>query len=255
MGNFCILGTLRPSTPLCPPSTRYDPLKKHLFSKDTDSSVQRRVGIVGLGGLGVMGARIAKAKGCSVTCISRSAEKKSLSDSCGSDVFLVSTDPAQMQAECGTLDLILNTIPLYHDYIQYQKLLAPGGKQVILGLHKGLPGAMVANGVLCGASKVTASGIGGIINTQEVIDLCAQHNIRPEISIFPAHEINEVYTKLDSNNDAGLRYVMDIENTLNEDTLLKCTAAAPTIKPATGTISCCACCSECCWLVCCCKAC
>ena len=158
-----------PTALLPPPSTRYDPLKKHLFSKDADSSVQRRVGIVGLGGLGVMGARIAKAKGCSVTCISRSAEKKSLSDSCGTDVFLVSTDPAQMQAECGTLDLILNTIPLYHDYIQYQKLLAPGGKQVILGLHKGLPGAMVANGVLCGASKVTASSIGGIINTTSVL--------------------------------------------------------------------------------------
>lgn len=143
-----------------------------------------------------------------------------------------------------------------HDYIAYQSLLvkAKGAKQILLGLHKGLAGAFIADGIMCGGSRVGGSGIGGIPNTQEIIDLCAKSNIQPEIEIFPAHQLNEIYSKLDASNNDGKRYVMDIANTLNGETAAKCADVPPPhLSQAKGNLGI-ACCCECCWLVCCCKA-
>ena len=97
---------------------------------------------------------------CEVTVISRSASKKDFAlNACGANYFIDSKDPTQMESNKGKLDLILNTIPIDHAFHLYGPLLAKKGKQVILGLHPGLGGAMVVNVITCGGSKHIGSGI------------------------------------------------------------------------------------------------
>ena len=121
-----------------------------------------------------------------------------------------------MRRARGTLDLILNTVPVAHDYLRFQKLLKkrergrPRAKQVVLGLHAGLVSGMVARGVRGKNSPIVASAIGGIRATQEVMDLCAAHGIVPELEILPVSRLTEIYEALDSGNDSGVRYVLDI---------------------------------------------
>lgn len=100
------------------------------------------VAIAGLGGLGIMGIKIAKAMGATVTAFSTSESKRELAISAGADNFVVSTDPKQINAVRGKFDILLNTISVYHDYCAYQKTLTSRGIQIILGLHAGLGAAM-----------------------------------------------------------------------------------------------------------------
>lgn len=232
---------------MCAGITMYDPLVK------LGAGPQTTVGIAGLGGLGVMGAKIAKALGCSVTVISRNMAKEGLAKSVGADNYLALDNPAAMEQAKGSLDIILNSIPIYHDYDVYTRLLSPKGKQVILGLHKGIVGAMVAGKATCGISKVMGSGIGGIKATQAVIDLCARHNIVPELKVVPVTKLNEVYIALDKGNDDGSRYVLDIANTLNEQTPLACDGPAPSPADPDGKIGCCGGLQQIIRLICCCK--
>jgi len=192
---------------------------------------------VGLGGLGQMGVKIAKALGCEVTVISRGPGKEKFAKECGADCFVVSSSREQMKESANTLDLILNTIPVYHNYVQYNSLLKrKGGRQVLLGLHKGIAAAMLVNAVTCNKSRLLHSGIGGVKATQEVMNLCAEHKIYPEIKIVPAHDLNNVFELLDGSNDEGVRYVLDIENTLNEDTEGKCVAPPPNLAPVSSGV-------------------
>jgi uncharacterized zinc-type alcohol dehydrogenase-like protein len=235
---------------MCAGVTMYDPMiKQNIKAGD-------RVGIVGLGGLGQMGIKIAKALGCEVTAISRSDSKRAYATECGATSFVASGDKGSMQAGKGTLDLILNTVPAYHDYCAYNSLLNKKGRQVLLGLHKGLAAAAVSNAILCDKSCMLGSGIGGIAATQAVIDLCAQHDIRPTIEMVGVDGINEVYTKLDGANPDGKRYVIDIA-TLDESATEKCSEVQPpTLKQEfKGGLSLCGIVCECCKIICCCKWC
>ena len=257
---------------MCAGITLYDPLKKHGATAGT------RVGIVGVGGLGQMGLRLAKVLGCEVTAISRTTAKRRLSAAClGLDAaaaaageaageagtatapwFLMSSSPKELAARAGSLDLILNTVPSYHNYDVYTKLLAPGGKQVLLGLHKGIGAAMIVSALTRGRSKVKASGIGGIRATQEVMDLCAEHDIKPEIKVVPVRELNEVYERLDAGNATGIRYVLDLENTLTSQPEVA-EACRDTSPPALAkpkhAFSICGILGDACRLCCCCKWC
>jgi len=217
---------------MCAGITMYDPLVK-LGAADAP----KRVGIVGLGGLGVMGIKLAKALGCTVTAISRSSNKEKFAKSHGADTFIATSETAQLKAAAGSLDIILNTIPVYHEYDIFTRLCAKGGKQVLLGLHKGLIAGFLLEKMMRGRNRVTFSGIGGIRNTQAVVDLCAAHGIVPEIHVMACEQINEIYTKLDGANDAGVRYVLDIGSSLNDTTLAKCTQPSPTLAKPTGTMS------------------
>lgn len=217
---------------MCAGITMYDPLKKYEIKEG------KTVGIVGLGGLGQMGVRLGNALGAKVTVISRSNKKEAFAKECGAETFVVSTDKESMKAQKGSLDLILNTVPGYHDYCAYNSLLKKSGKQVLLGLHAGIAGAVVVNKLTFGTSRVTMSGIGGIPNTEEVLALCDKHKIYPKIKVMPCEDLNEIYTKLDGSNDEGLRYVLDIENTLNEKTSEKCEGKEPpTLAPFSGGIT------------------
>jgi len=209
---------------MCAGITMYDPMQKFGVKKGT------RVGIVGLGGLGQMGCRLAKALGAEVSIITRSISKKEFAEELGADHFIVSTDSKNMAESNASLDLIINTVPAYHDYTVYHPLLAKGGQQTILGLHSGFGGTLVANKVTFGKCRSKPSMIGGIKATQEVMDLCAKNDIKLKIETVPVEQLNSIYEKLDSNNDEGIRYVLDI-STLNEQAVKKCTAPAPKLNP------------------------
>ena len=189
---------------MCAGVTMYDPMR---VAKVGPGS---KVGIVGLGGLGQMGVKIAKALGCEVTVVSSVATKRGFAETCGADYFVHSEDAESMRAAGGRLDLLLNTVPVYHDYVRYRPLLRRrGGKQVILGLHTGLGGAMLVGNVFGSRSSLAASGIGGVTATQEVMDLCAKHDIMPDLEIVAATDMHRVYQALDDGNDSGRRYVLD----------------------------------------------
>ena len=160
----------------CAGITLYDPLMAHGATAGT------RVGIVGLGGLGVMGLKLAKALGCQVTGISRLPSKRAFAtETCGADRFVVSSDPAAMKAAAGSLDLVLNTVPAMHDCSVYEALLAPKGKQVTLGLNANAGASIYAAKILgeqrC---KTVFSGIGGLKRTQEVRPACQRESEQRE---------------------------------------------------------------------------
>ncbi|CAL55397.1 Alcohol dehydrogenase superfamily, zinc-type [Ostreococcus tauri] len=227
---------------MCAGVTMYDPMKRYGVKRGS------KVGIVGLGGLGVMGAKIARALGAEVTVISRSATKETLALRCGATNFVCSEDKEDMRRARGTLDLILNTVPIAHDYFRFQKLLKHSGgedgqraKQVILGLHSGLATGMVALGLKGKKTPLAASGIGGIRATQEVMDLCAAHDIVPEYRVVPVSQLTEIYEELDSGNDSGIRYVLDIASMAqavkegNEESL--CTSGPPQLSPSRSSLN------------------
>jgi uncharacterized zinc-type alcohol dehydrogenase-like protein len=138
---------------MCAGITLFDPLRRHKAGPGT------RVAIVGLGGLGAIGCKIAHAMGCTVTAVTRSQAKADFAlTKCSAHSSLLSNDPAAMAAALGTFDLVLNTIPVEHDWSIYTPLLTPSGKQVLLGLHSGLVAGIVA-GAMCGG-RVVGSGIG-----------------------------------------------------------------------------------------------
>jgi uncharacterized zinc-type alcohol dehydrogenase-like protein len=212
---------------MCAGVTTYDPLKK-LGVKAGD-----RVGIVGLGGLGVMGVKIAKAMGATVTVISRGKGKEEFARSCGADHFVDSSDLEDMAAKFGTLDCIINTVPSYHPYLAYAPLMEKSskiGKQVLLGLHEGFVAGFAVDAMTLRVSRVMSSEVGGVRNTQEVIDLCAKHKIYPEIEIMGCDKINSIFEALDTNNDKGKRFVLDLA-TLKEGVV--CDSPAPNLKPTT----------------------
>jgi uncharacterized zinc-type alcohol dehydrogenase-like protein len=232
---------------MCAGITMYDPLIK------LGAGPGSKVGVVGLGGLGVMGIKLAKAMGCSVTAISRSGAKRELALSCGADGYIASGSAEELAGAAGSFDLILNTIPVYHDYDAFTRLLGSKGKQCLLGLHKGLGAGFIAGKTTCGLSKVTASMIGGIQATQAVMDLCAEHNIVPELKVVPCENLNEIYRMLDTTNDAGVRYVLDIGGTLNADTAARCTAPPADPAPPEVEMTVCGTLGELLRLCCCCK--
>ena len=207
---------------MCAGVTLFDPLRRYGATNGS------KVAVVGIGGLGVMGIKLAKAMGCIVTAISRSPGKETFAKECGASFFINSGHLKDLASAASSFDLVLNTIPSEHDYTIYSTLTKrKGGKHIILGLNSALVAGMVANGILCG-SRVKGSGIGGIEATQAVIDLCAKHDIRPEIKLINVDQINETYTILDSNNDAGVRHVIDL-STLNATAAERCN----TVKPPT----------------------
>ena len=171
---------------MCAGVTLFDPLRRYGAGKGT------RVGIVGIGGLGQMGIQLSKVLGCHVTAITRSPNKAAFARKCGADAVIVSSSPAEMAAAraAHALDLILDTIPVEHDYTVFSALLARKGKLVMLGLGSGLIAGIVVDAMLGGASRVKGSGIGGIEATQAVIDLCDKHHIKPFVKVIRVEDIN-----------------------------------------------------------------
>lgn len=187
---------------MCAGTTLFDPLRRF------GAAAGSRVGVVGLGGLGVMGLKLAAALGCEVTAVTSSAAKADLARRCGAAHVVVSGSAADMAAARGSLDLVLNTVSVEHDYDAYTQLLKPGaGRHVILGVNS----AMGALSILGGpTTRLCSSMIGGVECSQAVLDLCAKHGIRPEITVIPVDGIAGAYEDLSRGNVGGTRYVLDL---------------------------------------------
>mmetsp|Transcript_6425 Transcript_6425/g.16463 ORF Transcript_6425/g.16463 Transcript_6425/m.16463 type:complete len:420 (+) Transcript_6425:67-1326(+) len=206
---------------MCAAITMYDPMK-HFGAK-----AGTRIAIAGLGGLGMMGIKLAKALGCEVTVISRSSAKKDYAlKTLGADRYIALDDAAALAAATKSLDLILDTVSADHDVMSYIPLLDVSGQHVCLGLCT-KPHSVPQLPLIFNRVGVHGSVIGGIKNTQEVVDLCAAKGIYPEIKVVPVKELNSVFEKLSASNDAGIRYVLDIGKTLTEEAFGVCAEMDP----------------------------
>lgn len=187
---------------LCAGITTYSPLRTWNVGPGS------RVGIIGMGGLGHMGVKLAAAMGARVTIVSRSPGKEQVAREIGADSFLVSTDPEAMKAAADQFDVILDTVPVKHDLDAYMPLLDIDGTLVILG-QVGYWGEINGLPFMFGRRRVAWSPIGGIRETQEVINLCARKGILPECRIIRPDEINDAFETL-AKADIPYRFVIDM---------------------------------------------
>ena len=188
---------------LCAGITLYSPLMHW------HAGPGKKVGIVGLGGLGHMGVKIAHALGAHVTMITTSASKAADAKKLGADAVLISTDTAAMKAASRSLDLIMNTVSATHDYNAYNRLLRIDGAQVLLGVPPtDMPPPVVGRMV---GHRLTLAGstIGGIRETQEMLDFCAKHGIVCDIETIRMDQINDAYERM-LRSDVKYRFVIDM---------------------------------------------
>jgi uncharacterized zinc-type alcohol dehydrogenase-like protein len=187
---------------LCAGITTYSPLVYAGVKKGM------KVAVVGLGGLGHMGVKFAVSFGAEVTVISTSPSKEADAKKLGATHFLVSTDREAMSKYNSYFDVILDAISANHDYTAYLNLLGIDGKLMVVGLPiespKVQPFSLVTN-----RRSVTGSCIGGMKETQEMLDYCAEHNIVSEIEVIPMQKINEAYDRM-LKGDVKYRFVIDL---------------------------------------------
>lgn len=187
---------------LCAGITTFSPLRTWNVGKGS------RVGVIGLGGLGHMAVKLAVAMGAEVTVLSRSARKAQEAEALGASGVLVSTDKAAMKAAAASLDLILDTVPVRHDLKPYLPLLDVDGTLVIVG-QVGDMDDFASAPMIFGRRRVAGSLIGGIQETQDVLDFCAEHDIHPVCEIIRPDQVNEAYSVMEK-GDIAHSYVMDM---------------------------------------------
>ncbi|KAL6012673.1 hypothetical protein ACLOJK_003168 [Asimina triloba] len=171
------------------------------------------LGIVGLGGLGHVAVRFGKAFGMKVTVISTSPSKeKAAIERLGADAFVVSRDEKQMQAAMGTMDGIIDTVAAVHPLAPLLNLLKTNGKLVMVSLPE-KPLDMPAFPLIFGRKSVGGSLVGGLKETQEMIDFAAKHKISTDIEVIPMDYVNTAMERL-SKADVHYRFVIDVGNTL-----------------------------------------
>ncbi|WP_265571408.1 NAD(P)-dependent alcohol dehydrogenase [Sphingomicrobium nitratireducens] len=194
---------------LCAGITTYSPLRRF------NAGPGMRVAVVGMGGLGDMAVKLAAAMGAEVTVVTTSPEKTDAAKKAGASDVLVSKDPAAMEAAAGRFHLILDTVPVGHDIDPYVALLRPFGTHVIVGAPEPLPGTN-AGTLIFGNRSVAGTLIGGIAETQEMLDFCAQHGIVPDIEVITGDEISRAWDTL-KKGDIAHRFVIDVANSAVAD--------------------------------------
>jgi len=187
---------------LCAGITTYSPLKHWNIQAGMS------VGVIGLGGLGHMGIKFAHAMGAKTTMITSSAHKAQDALRLGANGVLLSNDAAAMQANANQFDFLLNTIPIYHDYNVYLPLLKVDGTMCIVGTI-GMNAELNARSLIMGRRKIAGSLVGGIKETQEMLDFCAQHQILSDIEMIPMDGINQAYERMQQ-SDVKYRFVIDM---------------------------------------------
>jgi alcohol dehydrogenase (NADP+) len=187
---------------LCAGITTYSPLKRYLKKKGA------KVGVIGLGGLGHMAVKLAAAMGATVTVLSRSRKKAADARRLGAKDFLLSTDPAAMAKAAGTLDLIVDTVSGPHDVAGAFGLLKTEGTLVMVGASpEPLPVGVFP--LIMGRRAMAGSLIGGVAETQEMLDFCARKQVAADVEVIPAAKINEAYERV-LKGDVRYRFVIDI---------------------------------------------
>jgi D-arabinose 1-dehydrogenase-like Zn-dependent alcohol dehydrogenase len=187
--------------------TLYDPLKYYGM---VDSPQKKTIGVIGIGGLGTMGIKLAKAMGHKVVAISTNPNKEQQAKDKGADVFVVSTSAESMKSGEGLCDLILNTASSPHEANLYLGLLKNRSTIVQLGVLAE-PHALNCLPLICGRKAIAGSLIGGIQATEECIEFCAKHGIYPDIQVIEADKITWAFEQLLTTNKDGVRYVIDIQ--------------------------------------------
>ncbi len=188
---------------LCAGITTWSPLRHWKVGKGS------KVAVVGLGGLGHMAIKLAKALGAEVTLFSRTAGKKQDALDLGAHDVVLSTDNEQMNSVKGKFDLIIDTVPNVHNVNPYVTTLNISGTLVLVGYLGGLEPILNTVPMILGRKSVAGSVIGGIAETQEMLDFCGQHNIVSEIELISIQEINEAYERM-LKSDVRYRFVIDM---------------------------------------------
>ncbi len=186
---------------LCAGITTYSPLR-HFGVKPGD-----RVGVIGLGGLGHMGVKFAKAFGAHVTVLSHSDHKRADALALGADEFLATADESVFESHAEKFDFLLDTVSAPHDLNAYLGLLRLDGRMVVVGLPDPTP--VAAFPLIWRRRSLSGSLIGGIGETQEMLDFCAEHGIVCEIELIRMEQINEAYERM-LKSDVRYRFVIDL---------------------------------------------
>ena len=188
---------------LCAGITTYSPLKHFDVGKG------HRVGVVGMGGLGHMGVKFARALGAEVTLFTRSASKVEEAKKQGAHHVIISTDPAAMEAALASFDFILDTVPVPHDLNPYLNALRRDGTLILVGLLEPIEPALQAFPIVFGRRRLAGSLIGGLPETQEMLDFCAENGITCDIEMLDIRNINEAYERM-QRSDVRYRFVIDL---------------------------------------------
>lgn len=188
---------------LCAGITTWSPLRHWNVGKGS------KVAVVGLGGLGHMAIKLAKGLGADVTLFSRTPDKEKDAKDLGADTMVLSTNEDQMSAVAGKFDVIIDTVPYVHDINPYVATLAINGTLVLVGYLGPLEPMLNTVPMIMGRKAVAASLIGGIAETQEMLDFCGKHNIVSEIEIIKMQDINSAYDRM-LRSDVRYRFVIDM---------------------------------------------
>lgn len=186
---------------LCAGITTYSPLKR--FGVEAND----RVAVVGLGGLGHMGVKIAKAMGAHVTVLSHSPDKAEAARKLGADDFLATQDEQVFKKHQKKFDCILDTVSAKHDYNAYLNLLKRDGAMVLVGMPE--PTLLGAGSLILQRRTLAGSLIGGIRETQEMLDFCAKHKVLSDVEVIPIQKVNEAYERV-VKSDVRYRFVIDM---------------------------------------------
>ena len=187
---------------LCAGITTYSPMRHWGVTKG------KKVGVVGLGGLGHMGVKFARAFGAHVVVFTTSPGKKEDALRLGADEVVVSRNADEMKKHAGSFDFILDTISADHDINAYINLLGRDGNLTLVGAPT-KPLSVSAFGLLFGRRSLSGSIIGGIPETQEMLDFCGAHNITADVEVIPIQKVNEAYERL-LKSDVKYRFSIDM---------------------------------------------
>ena len=188
---------------LCAGITTYSPLRHW------NAGPGKKVGIVGIGGLGHVGIKIARAMGAHVVAFTTSEKKREDALQLGASEVVVSRNAAEMAAHAGTFDFILDTVAAPHSLDDYTALLKLDGTLTLVGLPDGPhPSPSVAN-LIMGRRSIAGSLIGGIAETQEMLDFCAEQSITADIEMIRADQIDDAFERM-RRSDVKYRFVIDI---------------------------------------------
>ena len=186
---------------MCAGITTYSPLR-HFGVKAGDN-----VAVVGLGGLGHLGVKIAKAMGAKVTVLSHSSEKRADALALGADDFIDTGETEAFKANASRFNFILDTISAKHDYNAYLDLLGLDGMLVLVGIPDAVP--LSAWSLIMNRRKLAGSLIGGIRETQEMLAFCARHGVVSDVEVIGIQDINEAYERM-LKSDVHYRFVIDM---------------------------------------------
>lgn len=193
---------------LCAGITTYSPMRHWGVTSG------KKVGVVGIGGLGHMAVKIARALGAHVVAFTTSASKKEDALRLGANEVVVSRNANEMQKHAGSFDFILDAVAADHDINAYLNLLRRDGNITLVGAPE-KPLAISAFNLIFGRRSLSGSPIGGIAETQEMLDFCGKHNITADVEVIPIQKVNEAYARL-LKSDVKYRFSIDMASLKSE---------------------------------------